>query len=151
MTAHQPSLDEAQALRALRLEEISSLRAELNATIDRMNGNENFAAGAVSAIFAFVLSNQISLLSIVLTGLALAVSLLGIARFYELKGHFDALDRYIAEAERIICPDGGWSAKFADQPSPRSGFSFTATRRVFWGGLVAASLTGAAFVLISLG
>ena len=78
---------ETIALNDLHLAEIGVLRSELNSVIDRMNGNENFAAGTISAIFAFVLTVQTSIISLVLSIMALVVAGIGIRRYYEVRVH----------------------------------------------------------------
>lgn len=119
---------------------------ELNATIDRMNGNENFSAGAVSAIYAFVLSNTIGPISGLLAALALLVVGFGLVRYAELRRHALALDAYLRAAEREITPEGGWSAHFDHAIAPRPRISFSTTRWTFWLGLSAAAVVGAIFV-----
>lgn len=138
--------DAGEGRRRLLLEELISLRAELNATIDRMNGNENFSAGAVSAIFAFVLANDINALSVLMCALALMVSVVGALRYLELRRHAADLDGYLAAAETELSPKGGWSARFRDQIGADRRLRFAPTRAAFWLGIGALSLIGSAHV-----
>lgn len=133
----------------LHLAELGALRGELNSVIDRMNRNENFSAGTVSAIFAFVLSTEISLISFVLSLLSLIIIFIGVRRYSELRAHARKLDEYLQRVERTLSPKGGWTVHYycTIKGSSSGGYS---TRYIFWIALGAVCLLGTVYVGYSL-
>lgn len=116
--------------------EIQALRAEQNSVIDRMNNNENFCAGTVSAVFAFIASAPGTPYRFVLAFAASLVLFVGCRRYYELLAHSKKLDAYLKKIEDAIAPEtGGWTSHYYTSiaGSRTGGYSFT--RYVFWAGL----------------
>jgi uncharacterized membrane protein len=136
-----PVTDEASR-RALQLVELQSLRAELNSVIDRMNSNENFAAGSISAIFAFVLSQPISIISLFLGVASILILLIGERRYRELRFHIRKIDKYVSAIENELSPTGGWTTFYYHSISGSSTGGYSFTRFVFWFGLMMVSLGG---------
>ena len=134
----------------LHLAEIGTLRGELNSVIDRMNGNENFSAGTVSAIFAFVLSTQISMISLVLTLLSLIIIFVGVRRYTELRAHARKLDEYLQKIEKGLSPEGGWTVHYYTTIKGSSSGGYSTTRYTFWVALGAVCLLGTIYVGCSL-
>ncbi|KIC44985.1 hypothetical protein RA28_10790 [Ruegeria sp. ANG-S4] len=119
-------------LKELQLAEIGSLRGEVNSVIDRMNGNENFSAGTVSAIFAFILSTETTLISLVLALLSLVIVFIGIRRYSELRAHARKLDEYLKATELDLSDSGGWTVHYYRSIEGSSSGGYSETRYVFW-------------------
>ncbi|MEM8790533.1 MAG: hypothetical protein AAGE80_02860 [Pseudomonadota bacterium] len=134
----------------LHLVEVGTLRGELNSVIDRMNGNENFSAGTVSAIFAFVLSTEISVISLVLSFLSLIIIFIGLRRYTELRAHSRKLDEYLQGIEKGLSPGGGWTVHYYDTIKGSSSGGYSTTRYIFWIALGAVCLLGTVYVGHSL-
>lgn len=134
----------------LHLAEVGTLRGELNSVVDRMNGNENFSAGTVSAIFAFVLSTETSMISLVLSFLSLPIVFIGLRRYTELRAHTKKLDQYLQKLEKSLSPEGGWTVHYYDTIKGSSSGGFSNTRYIFWTALGVVCLLGTAYVGFSL-
>ena len=134
----------------LYLTEIGTLRGELNSVIDRMNGNENFSAGTISAIFAFVLSTQITMISLVLSLLSLTIIFVGYRRYEELRTHAQKLDKYLQEVEKHLSSDGGWTVHYYSTIEGSSSGGYSTTRNIFWVALSGICLLGTIYVGYSL-
>lgn len=130
MTA--PAPEDARALWAA---EIGALRTEINFTINRMNGNENFAMAGVAALWAGAFGLGDSFPQGAQTLLAsLAAGLVAICwwRHEEMRLHLGNVAGYLRDVERRLFVGGGWEAGYASRNdgSPTGGFS--RTRAWFW-------------------
>lgn len=131
----------------LRLAEIGALRSEINSVIDRMNGNENFSAGTISAIFAFILTHDITLVSLVLALLTLIVVFIGTRRSDEMRNQIRNVDMYLKEIEQALSANGGWTTHYYKS---LRGTGYSETRSTFWSALGAVSAFGTLYVLYRL-
>ena len=134
----------------LHLAEIGALRSELNSVIDRMNGNENFSTGTISAIFAFVLTTEISIISLVLALMSLIIVFIGLQRYTELRTHAGNLDSYLKRIELGLSPEGGWTTHYYASIKGGSSSGYSITRHIFWLALGAVCLLGTVYVSHSL-
>lgn len=135
---------------ALKLLELSSLRSEVNAVIDRMNSNENFCAGTVSAILAFVLStpNQPSRWAI--AAAAAVVLAVCVRRYVELRAHARKLDAYMRRLELELAPGvGGWTEHYYLSIAGSRTGGYSATRWAFWLALAVVVIVTAALTLFT--
>lgn len=130
--------------------EIGALRSELNSVIDRMNGNENFSAVTISAIFAFILSTTILLTILVLAFIYLIIVFIGVKRYSELRSHAHKLDDHLEKIEREFLPNGGWTAHYYATIKDSSLGGHSATRYMFWFALGIVCLLGTVYVAYSL-
>ena len=135
---------------ALRLAELSPLRAEINATLDRMNNNENFCAGACVAVLAFSLSHIPSLISILAMPLAILLTVFGFARYRLLRSHVHQVDKYVAEIEKSFSAQGGWTLWLERNPNQHRFAGYSETRLTFWVFLFLLSVGYSLFVVFYL-
>jgi hypothetical protein len=130
----------------LYIAEIGALRGELNSVIDRMNGNENFSVGTVSAIFAFILTTSVSLISLVLALFSLIIVFIGMRRYFELRKHARNLDNYLKRIELQLTPDGGWTTHYYNTIRELTSGDYSMTRYAFWLSLGTVCLLGTVYV-----
>lgn len=120
--------------------ELVALRAELNAVVDRMNGNENFATGVVSAAIGFLAVHPATALGPAVSLAALFATLVGLRRYVELRAHVRKIDDYLMEVERRLRPGGGWTCRYHEGIAGRTSGGFSDTRWAFWFVLLLAAL-----------
>ena len=134
----------------LLLTELSSLRSEVNAVIDRMNGNENFSAGTISAVYAFILTNKITFVSTLLSLLSIVIVLIGMRRYFELRVHARKIDNYLMRAEKYLDVQGGWTCAYYNSIEGSATGGYSVTRWTFWRALTLASILGVFYSLYIL-
>jgi len=140
------AMGDAAMKQDLLLAELQTLRSELNSVIDRMNSNENFCAGTVSAIFAFMVSTGPFPMKFALALAGALVLLIGVRRYFELRQHTRKLDKYLMAAEKEVNADGGgWTCYYYESIRGSTTGGYSTTRLVFWAGL--AIIVGLCFCL----
>ena len=118
----------------LAVAEIGALRNEVNSVVDRANGNENFCAGVVSAIFGFVALNpdaKPAACGAIILGLLVVI--LGVRRYWELKTHVAKVDAYLQRIEKTLDEkERGWTTYYYRSIQGSSTNGYSVTRWIFW-------------------
>ncbi|MEM1313220.1 MAG: hypothetical protein AAGI51_01605 [Pseudomonadota bacterium] len=112
--------------------EIGALRAELNACVDRMNSNENFCVGLVTAVVGFLAATPTAGLGVPLSIAATFGVLVGVRRYCEIRAHVHHIDSYLIDVEQRLSPDGGWTCSYYERIKGRPSGGFSDTRWAFW-------------------
>lgn len=128
--------------------EFSAMRSEINATLDRMNNNENFCAGSCAALITYASSNQSSGPAALAAVAATAISLFGALRYAQLRRHAHLIDLYVDQIEKSIDEAGGWVSWYAAHRNHSEWSSYSTTRIVFWVSLVGLSFGMAIYRLV---
>lgn len=106
--------------RALLLAEYQPLREEVNRTVDRMTANELACSAFVFSIilFQFSAKNVTSIPDWIVipfgASLALVVAFLGYERSRVFRRHMDQVDDYLADIERALSSQFGWTNHYRD-------------------------------------
>lgn len=155
-----------QPYKELYAAEIQALRGEINSAVDRINGNENFSTVTISGIYAFILTNNITLISLILSVISLIVVCIGAWRYHELICHVRKLDTYLISIEGMFGSKGGWTASYytsQNEVSQTAGSQeihiidnakqkakdakkYPASRILFWGALFLVSVGGLVYI-----
>ncbi len=121
----------------LILAEYGPLRDEVNRTVDRMTANELACSAFVFSIIVFQLSMKnatpIPDWIVVPFGalLAMVVAFLGYERSRVFRRHMDQVDDYLAEVERALSDQFGWTNHYRKKMQP-SDSRQVGSRRVLW-------------------
>lgn len=123
--------------RELLLAEYEPLREEVNRTVDRMTANELACSAFVFSIilFQFSTKNVTSIPDWVVVpfgaSLALVVAFVGYERSRVFRRHMDQVDDYLADIERALSSQFGWTNHYRKKIQP-SDTRQTGSRRVLW-------------------
>jgi len=132
MTKSMPQND-----RELLLAEYEPLREEVNRTVDRMTANELACSAFVFSIilFQFSTKNVTSIPDWIVvpfgSSLAMVVAFVGYERSQVFRRHMDQVDDYLADIERVLSSQFGWTNHYRETIKP-SDVRQTGSRRVLW-------------------
>lgn len=123
--------------RELLLVEYGPLREEVNRTVDRMTANELACSAFVFSIilFQFSAKNVTSIPDWIVIPfgalLAVVVAFVGYERSKVFRRHMDQVDDYLADIERALSSQFGWTNHYRKTIQP-SDARQTGSRRVLW-------------------
>lgn len=141
--------------RELLLVEYQPLREEVNRTVDRMTANELACSAFIFSIilFQFSTKNVTSIPDWIVipfgASLAMVVAFVGYERSRVFRRHMDQVDDYLADIERALSGQFGWTNHYKKMIQP-SDARQTGSRRILWHILRFVALANFVFQCVAL-